>query len=282
MSIKQSGSPRRRRAILAGLVVVAGPGTIGAAFAAQGPDPVVERGTKVALGEGHAESYVVRDESGRVTEIGVTLTEGALRGLPEGTGHSHGRAVVQPDGNVTHEHVLELPEGHGTPFQHLVVNWNPGGHEPPGIYDLPHFDVHFYTPTLAERLAMTPDTDPRFEEKSERLPVDELVPAGYVMPQLLPFPQMGLHWVDPTSPELNGAVFTHTFIVGSWDGGFHFWEPMVTKAFLESRQNVAAPVALPRRAVRAGDYPTGYAIRWIESERAWRIALTDLMAVPGA
>lgn len=282
MSIARFRRAHGRRAIWAGMMVVGTAAGVAGPLSAQGTAPVMERGTKVVLGEGVAESYLVRDAGGRVTEIGVTLTEGVLRGLPEGGGHGHGRAIVQPDGHVTHEHVLELPAGHGTPFQHLVVNWNPGGHEPPGIYDLPHFDVHFYTVTLGERLAMAPDSDPRFTEKSERLPADELVPVGYVMPQLLPFPQMGLHWVDPRSPELNGEVFTRTFIVGSWDGGFHFWEPMVTKAFLESRESVHAPVPLPQRAVRAGEYPGGYAIRWIDAEKAWRIALTDLTAVPGA
>ena len=30
------------------------------------------------------------------------------------------------------------------PLKWALLNWNPHGHIPPGIYDRPHFDVHFY------------------------------------------------------------------------------------------------------------------------------------------
>jgi hypothetical protein len=29
---------------------------------------------------------------------------------------------------------------------------------------------------------------------------------------------MGVHWIDPKSPEFNGGKFTQTFIFGSYDG----------------------------------------------------------------
>jgi hypothetical protein len=78
------------------------------------------------------------------------------------------------------------------------------------------------------------------------VPAPELVPAGYTkLPGAVPL--MGAHWVDPTSPELNGELFTTTFLYGSWDGKPTFAEPMVTKAFMETKPDVRAPVAVPAR-----------------------------------
>ena len=46
------------------------------------------------------------------------------------------------------QYVLELPANKGKNFYtHVLIDWNPKGHEPAHIYDLPHFDIHFYTST---------------------------------------------------------------------------------------------------------------------------------------
>jgi hypothetical protein len=34
------------------------------------------------------------------------------------------------------------------------INWNPMVHIPPGVYDLPHFDVHFYLEPIENGFAM--------------------------------------------------------------------------------------------------------------------------------
>ena len=48
----------------------------------------------------------------------------------------HGAGGVHAHGHTTFETVLQLPARHGTAFRHVLMNWNPGGHEPPGIYDV--------------------------------------------------------------------------------------------------------------------------------------------------
>lgn len=268
-----SAAPARRTVSQAvALVLIA----VGVLFAAE-PTTVTRFGDPVAVGDGFARTYVVTDPAGKVVEVGVALEEDALRKLPDGSGH-HG--TVGPDGHVSYEHVLTLPEDNPTPFQHVVVNWNPGGHEPPGIYHLQHFDFHFYTMSVAERGTIDP-ADPAFQQRAEHVPAPEFVPAGYILPEPLAFPRMGVHWVDPTSPELNGETFTHTFIIGSWDGRVHFWEPMITKAFLESKATAERPVPHPLKAYRAGQYPGGYRVRWDAEMREWKIALVDFAAVEG-
>jgi hypothetical protein len=38
-------------------------------------------------------------------------------------------------------------EAYNTAFNHIVMSWNPIGHQPEGVYDVPHFDVAFSTIT---------------------------------------------------------------------------------------------------------------------------------------
>ena len=40
---------------------------------------------------------------------------------------------------------LDLPAKNPTQYKFVQFDWNPAGHEPAGVYDLPHFDFHFYT-----------------------------------------------------------------------------------------------------------------------------------------
>ncbi|MGH7507185.1 MAG: DUF5602 domain-containing protein, partial [Longimicrobiales bacterium] len=174
------------------------------------------------------------------------------------------------------EYVLAMPERNPTPFRHVLIDWNPGGHEPPGIYDLPHFDFHFYTITDAERRDIDP-ADPAFADKAARFPAADHTPPGYTaIPGAVPF--MGAHWVDPTSPELNGETFTQTFIYGSWDGALIFAEPMITKDFLESRPDFERPIPVPERRAEPGYYPANYSIRWDAPSREYRVALGSFIA----
>src|SRR5687768_12247168 len=116
---------------------------------AEGRDPERSYGAPVAVGQGRARTYVVT-QNGVPLEIGVALDERALATLPApGTGHhgAHGEM---------HEYILQLPRQHGTPFKFVELDWNPGGHEPPGVYDTPHFDFHFYTIAKSERDAIDP------------------------------------------------------------------------------------------------------------------------------
>ena len=88
---------------------------------------------------------------------------------------------------------------------------------------------------------------------------------------------MGAHWVDPKSPELNGELFTRTFLYGSWDGRMIFAEPMVTKAFMETKPDFRAPIPAPARYAAPGHYPTEYRVYWNEAAKEYRVALTGLV-----
>ena len=94
------------------------------------------------IGNGAAWTWVECDAKGTPLRMGITFTETVLSGLP---------AESASTGQDDWEHPLPLPaQADAAPFTHITMNWNPHGHIPPGVYDVPHFDSHFYIINPAE------------------------------------------------------------------------------------------------------------------------------------
>ena len=157
----------------------------------------------------------------------------------------------------------------------MLIDYNPHGHEPPGVYDLPHFDVHFYMIPSAERMEIGP-ADPGFDI----LPAPQYIPDFYMR---IPggVPQMGTHWADLLAPEFNGQTFTRTYIWGSFDGKVIFFEPMITVAYLESEPSETIPLRQPQSYQRDGYYPTSYRVEHREHPDRYEISLQGLEFHPG-
>jgi Hypothetical protein TTHB210 len=228
---------------------------------AGGPVPgAVVPGETFLIGEGTARSWVATDTAGRPTAVGITLSEEALHGLPQRmTPGVHGVETLVP-----------LPKMKDQLFDHIGLNWNPRGHMPSGVYTVPHFDVHFYLIDRDERDRI--QSEGEGAKKMGLAPSSQYVPTGYVMPPGTGVSGMGAHWIDPVSHEFHGHQFTHTLIWGSYDGRFVFIEPMLTKAFLESKPQVSVPLKLPTQYERSGYYPTSYAIRYDATTRSYMVA----------
>jgi hypothetical protein len=228
-------------------------------------------GPTVSFGQGSARAWVKTDSIGAPTAIGVAMTEAALNGLPTTVSGPSPTALMG---------ALALPaEAAGTGFDHVELGWNPNGHEPPQLYGVPHFDVHFYTVSTAAQMAIVPN-DPLYATKAANLPAAALVPAGYVPPPspvaANAVPQMGVHWTDLKAPELNGKPFTKTFIFGSWDGKFIFLEPMVSKAYLESWPDDTQAIPQPAQWGAPGAYPTTYSVVYDAAAKEFRFTLGGL------
>lgn len=241
-------------------------------------------GAAQSLGQGTARSYVTLDRAGKPTSLGVALSEAAMSGLPQTPMAGMPSAAML---------ILSLPAASvATGFDHVMLDWNPAGHEPDHVYTHPHFDFHFYQITSAQREAIIP-SDPQWAAKVGRFPSAEYVPNGYAAASVLGgvpaatagVPYMGMHWLDVASPELQpppaGKQFTSTFIYGTWDGAFIFAEPMITKAFLESTKampnGVNFPVGVAQKVAKAGAYPTSYSIIFDSQAREYRISLDGLV-----
>jgi hypothetical protein len=197
-------------------------------------------------------------------------------------------------------YILDLPAQNPTPYKFVQFDWNPAGHEPPGVYDLPHFDFHFYRVPLSVRNSIVP-SDPQFATKAAAYPaeafrapfyIDAATPAG-APPAAVTVPQMGLHWLDVRSPELQGMSgkpeafkpFTKTYIYGSWNGEFIFDEPMITRAYLLAKKTATdsavrdeiVPISTQPKYALSGFYPNAYRITYDAATKEYRVALTQLV-----
>jgi hypothetical protein len=202
-------------------------------------------GPEVSFGSGELRSFVTITHTGVPQEIGVKISSDAFSGLS-----------TQP-GEYSYMVPLHQKAKAVTPFDHMEVDWNPYGHPPPGIYDVPHFDFHFYKISVGEQMAIPPYTDQTASM------FDTPPPAGYLPSGYFPgpggVPQMGKHWLDATSPEFNGGGFTKTFIYGTYNGAVTFYEPMITKAYIESTSSSATDIRQPQYfSPNNTYYPTKY------------------------
>jgi hypothetical protein len=258
------------------------------------PKANTEWGDPVDFGGGQVQTFVTLGPAGKPELVGVYFTAAMLSDLPTEPGDGHWD-VVDSEGNVVipccgHEVVLDFPESiSATPIKSFVLNWNPLGHPPAHIYDVPHFDMHFYTITNDERIAISaatadtmcmvpnpPDTPGEhpaavscetFEQAVMPLP-DAQMPPGYINVGEVA-PGMGNHLVNPTALEFTGEAFTHTWIFGTFDGKLTFLEPMIANSFLEEHNaESCAAIPLPEEMAEPGYYPSQYCIRYMEGADA--------------
>lgn len=218
------------------------------------------------LGNGTVRSWV-KYEKGKPTSIGVTFSETALSGLKEAKD-------LPPKMPMMAYRIALPPEAKPTGFDHIVLDWNPIGHEPKGIYTAPHFDFHFYTVNDQARHKITAvGKDIAICEKK---PEARFIPAGYILAPGTAIPQMGAHAVDTATPELHGQPFTQTFIYGYYNGQMNFIEPMVTLEYLKTKPNFSTAVKVPQAYNKSGFFPTRYSISHDPVRQEYSVALDSL------
>ena len=229
------------------------------------------------LGKGAVTTYAEFDRQGTPRAIGVAFSATALDGLPEASDHHRCYARAK-DGAIdpstrcqeTVEHVLPLPDAAARrsdiPFKWVLLNWNHLGHIPPGIYDVPHFDVHFEMAPIERIFAIEPGPcGPEFVRCDQFQIGKKPLPSNYVHADFRDVdavvPAMGNHLVDLTGPEFNKHPFTRSWIYGVYDGEVIFYEEMVTRSHLLSNPNACAPIKSPKAVGTRGYYPTLSCIR---------------------
>lgn len=229
------------------------------------------------MGGGSVRAFVTRDGDA-LQYVGVEFTEEVLEGLPDQEAHRH----------------LDLP-GAGN-FRWVGFDWQPEGHEPPGVYDVPHFDVHFYMmPEMeVEAIEGGPATysipDPQIPTGYRRVAAVDTDDDGEPDTPAVT-PQMGEHLLNASAPEIpeqmggDGEEFTYTFIWGAYgddgEGRITFAEPMITREFLESQQDVTEEVGTPEVFAEPGMYPTSYSIQY-HSDGRYTVTLRDFQEFSGA
>ncbi len=197
-------------------------------------------GPQTNMGNGKIRSLITISHEGHPIEYGVAMTKEAMEGLP---------ATPSSFMMKIHQKATDA-----TPFEFIMVDWNPQGHEPDFLYHAPHFDFHFFMIGMEEKSAITPGAN-----------MEKLPPAGYMPANYFPtpggVPRMGKYWLDENAPELRGISFTKTFMYGSYNGKVVFYEPMITREFLLSEKICTTPFSTPQRFSPNNTwYPSEYKI----------------------
>ena len=227
-------------------------------------------GPSQPLGNGTVRTYVTLDGAGQPTEVGLRLTATALDGLPQDTGPAQMVMLAFPD------------QAAPTAFNHVMLNWNPQGHDPVELFGKPHFDFHFDMVDMAAMQAVDPD-DPQFAAKAAHLPESRYTPQDYVVPPGPPVvaqavPGMGVHLVDSSDATLVPGKFDFRQIVinGTWDGRYTFVEPMITREWLLTKPASEQELKQPQAYQKPGYYPTTYAVRVDEQTKEYVVSLAGL------
>ncbi len=227
--------------------------------------PATYEGKAVRIGTGLAHTIVRSDADGKAKSVGVVLTAGVLDGLPDGGKRKR----------ADFPYSLPMPtKGPRTVVDHVVIDWEAVGHPPPKVYDVPHFDFHFYLISGAERGKV------RFKSEQDsglpsQQPPAELLPAGYVVPPGTAAPKMGVHAINAKGPEFQGQPFSATFIYGYYNKRLTFLEPMASLSFLKSKPSFAAEVPRPAAYTKPGAYPATYSIKYDAARDVYEVALED-------
>ena len=241
------------------------------------PSPSRVLGWQLPMGQGRVASYAEFGSGGVPAAIGVVWSSSGLEGLPAGSDRHHcvgrrqdGEVVAETRCLHAHEFVIPLPDAAALrddmPFKWVLLNWNPEGHIPPGIYDVPHFDVHFEMGPIADTFAIEagpcgPELVRCDQFRTGRKPLPpNYAPPDYVDVEAV-VPAMGNHLIDVTGPEFRKEPFTRSFIYGVYDGRVIFYEAMVTRAYVLSKPDSCLPIKAPRAVAVSGYYPTRYCVR---------------------
>jgi hypothetical protein len=257
-----------------------------------------EYGESAKLGNGQVTAYS-EAEGTRPVAVGMIMTDGALDGLPSDP-PTDGKYCFDVDGNGTVDPMKECHNGYenqldlgahfrstvDTPYTYVLENWNPFGHDPMGIYDKPHFDVHFYVNNDAERTAIRTGPCPALTNCDDYAVAKKLPEAKYLAPDFIDVdavePAMGNHLVDPTAPEFNGQPFTHTWIYGAYNNKVTFYEAMVTHSVFDGLRNGSVAdgcfdFKLATNFQESGWYPTKYCLRHRDNRHDITVSLENFV-----
>jgi hypothetical protein len=247
-------------------------------------------GWRAKLGQGTASSFAELQPDGAPRTIGIAVTGDALASLPQEPTDGHhcfdrdGNGAIAQDTECvhTHEFVIPLPDAVSQradmPFKWVLLNWNAHGHVPPGVYDVPHFDIHFYMQPIEDVFAIGDGPcGPEFTDCDDYALAKKPLPADLMHPDFKDVdavaPAMGNHLIDLSGQEFHGAPFTRSWIFGMFDGRVTFYEQMIALSYLRTRPNDCAEIKSPPAVDLSGYYPTEYCVHYDAGADAYSVSL---------
>lgn len=236
-------------------------------------EPLRMKGAAAELGGNRVEAYAEVNADGVPQALGVTFYNGVFDRLPEALTDGNRCYDSNGDDNIDtlseclhwHERVLPLPtdisQREDMPFKWVLLNWNPHGHNPEGVWKTPHFDVHFYIEPIENVFALMPGPcGPELMRCDQYEIAIKPVPANFIHKDFenvgAAAPAMGNHLIDPTAPEFHGEPFTRSWLYGSFDERIIFWEEMVSLNYILTQPQECFTIKSPPEVAVSGYYPT--------------------------
>jgi hypothetical protein len=153
---------------------------------------------------------------------------------------------------------------------HLGVNWEAHGH-PPATFMTQHFDFHFYTidQSTVRAIDCADPAKPAGLPASYALPDIEVPGMGTLVG--LCVPNMGMHAMHESELDDTGP-FQASMLVGYYRGQPIFFEPMISRAQLLSREDFDLEMpAVPSAGAR---YPTRFHAEYVAGSDEYRLVFS--------
>ncbi|MEI8135259.1 MAG: hypothetical protein WCH46_09350 [bacterium] len=201
-------------------------------------------------------SWLKTDLNGNPSSIGVTFKQSAFAKL---------------DMKTDLMLMMMLPAVGGlniaAPFDHLEIDWVPGGDiDPP--YNTAHLDMHCFMLDTATQMMIMAGMD-----NLTMMMDHKYVPAGYDL-MMDAEAMMGVHAMDSTDHD---NPFKHTCMFGYSKGELAFMEPMFAKTYLDSKLNFSADIRQPSAYKTSGWYPTKYYRRYDATTNEYSISVDNFV-----
>lgn len=249
-------------------------------------------GSKATIGKGTAKAYAFVEGGQTIKEIGVLLSSGVLKGLPQNCGSekpSPGAkwlicqaSKTNPKGQMNDAMVttLNMPRNviDLANIERLDISWLPLGHAPEKVWDKPQFDIHFpfRYPTGGQNRSLDYKAVPQSQ-----------LPAGYMV-----LPGSGFDWdtealkghshaADPkNSPEFAGEPFLGNFLYITYDGKAIGYEVYASTRLMDSKEAYTRSLEMPEYSPGTRNVPSKLRIAYVPSIDSYRISLYDYKELP--
>jgi hypothetical protein len=194
--------------------------------------------------------------NGTVTEVGISIDMSTVNTVDHDVGMHAG---------VPYDSQLQ------TFFNHVGVGYHPSGHGPPGVNDVPHYDIHFYAETMEEREAIECGGQPNVP--ADQIPdgVDDPPEGGEPFGSCVP--EMGIHSSEPYD-KLDTAM-----IYGFNNGKLTFLEPMIHEDNLKQKKELEFTIKPPPSLGYKANYPHRSYTFYDEVEDTYNVVMTDFKTI---
>ena len=209
-------------------------------------------------------TWIVTDR-GDALELGATIPYALIESVPTDVG-----MVWPPEPLANVQFPAEAQNLLGIAY--LGLNWEAHGH-PPATFLTQHFDFHFYNVTEQEiaEIDCADATKPAAIPRPYALPDIDVPGMGTLIG--LCVPAMGMHAmpsdeVDDTEP------FDATMLVGYYGAEPIFFEPMVSRALLLTKNDFTLDMPEVDGLPRGVRYPRAFRAEFDEGAQAYRLIFT--------